>query len=396
MKTWLWLALLPALAFAIPPSSQAIQPGPIYVDVEPDQLIICPEETHIAKSDVALPGGPFEQFLDQVEAVRDTCHIVLILRPGSAIFTRQLRQMIRDRNIDIHFEPWDADRDVNMAELMADQHPKIPPAALAEKPPLADQAEDSLCIVKISGTAVTIPPDNIVVQRDELQTPENPLERLLDRFEAKGDCTGILLLCEMDNNAMLAQVSNLIRERMVRMGCGPDSNPITVLVADPKSVEEEPKSPVSFECRNQQLFFIDLAVLKKACEEKTTELRSQANNDENEFLKLAGQTTLDVNGQCLDYTYSLMGKYVMMPVPNAKGYSLHDSQSETDDMWFGAKLAALDPKEQFICLFVRPDGDTIFQQARAVALQKDFNVTCERLDEKEPIRLGSAGERIFP
>ena len=396
MKTWLWLALLPALAFAISSSSQAIQPGPIYVDVEPDQLIIYPEETHVAKSDVVLPGGPFEQFLDQVEAVRDTCHIVLILRPGSAIFQRQIRQMIRDHNIDIHFEPWDADRDVNIAELMAERHPKIQPAALAEKPPLADQAEDSRCIVEVSANSVTISPDNIVIQRDELQTPGNPLERLLDRFEAKGDCTGILLLCEMDNNAMLAQVSNLIRERMVRMGCGPDSNPITVLVAAPKSLDEDSTPPVFFECRNQQLFPIELAALKKACDEKTTELKAQANNDENEFLKLAAQTTLDVEGQRIDCTYALIGIYVMTPVPDAKGYPLHDFQSETDDMWFGTKLAALDPKKQFICLFVRPDSFKIFQQARAVALQKDFNVTCELLDEKEPIMLGSGGERILP
>ena len=37
---------------------------------------------------------------------------MLLLRPGSAVFQRQLRQLIRDRGIDVGFEPWEYERPI--------------------------------------------------------------------------------------------------------------------------------------------------------------------------------------------------------------------------------------------------------------------------------------------
>ncbi len=39
-------------------------------------------------------------------------YVVLLLRPGSAVFQRRLRQVIRDRGIDVGFEPWEAGRPI--------------------------------------------------------------------------------------------------------------------------------------------------------------------------------------------------------------------------------------------------------------------------------------------
>ena len=102
----------------IPPKFQNMRQDPIYVDVEANRLIIYGSATNpekkeeIAARDLMLEGNEFEKFLDQVELVKSTRYIVLLLRPGSAVFQRRLRQVIRDRGIDVGFEPWEADRPI--------------------------------------------------------------------------------------------------------------------------------------------------------------------------------------------------------------------------------------------------------------------------------------------
>ena len=176
---------------------------------------------------------------------------------------------------------------------------------------------------------------------------------------------------------------------------GIDASQITVLVATPKEMQGDDKSPVFFECRKNQLFQISIEELKKACDAKTEELREKVNGDETEFLKQASQTMLELDGQKLDYTYALMGKYVLLPNPEAEGYKLESYLNETPEMWFGSRLEQLDPSTQFVCFLVRPDSYRVFQRARALAWFKNINVACELQDEKNPIMIGPGGERMY-
>ena len=177
---------------------------------------------------------------------------------------------------------------------------------------------------------------------------------------------------------------------------GIDASQITVLVATPKEMTSDDKSPVLFECRSNQLFQISVDELKKAVDKKTEELREKVQSDPNEFLKLAGKSFLDVEGQQVDYTFALTGKYVLTPIPGAQGYKFARFMDETDQMWFGSRLAAINPETQFLCFFVRPDSYKVFQQARSLAWMRNINVSCELLDEKDVIRLGPGGERVLP
>ena len=176
---------------------------------------------------------------------------------------------------------------------------------------------------------------------------------------------------------------------------GIDASQITVLVATPKEMQGDDKSPVFFECRKNQLFHISVDELKKACDEKTEELRDRVKGNEDEFLKAASQTMMEVDGQRLDYTYALMGKYVLLPIPEAEGYALTSQSGETPDKWYGSRLAKINPETQFICFLVRPDSYRVFQRARNLAWVKNINVACELQDEKNPIMIGPGGERMF-
>ncbi len=122
----------------IPPKFQNMKQDPIYVDVEPTRLIIHPEQRVIEARDLVFEGNDFEQFLDDVERVKSVRYIVLLLRPGSATFQRKLRQVIRDRGIDVGFEPWDTGREIMV--LGAPPPAVAPPPAAAEPAPGGEAA----------------------------------------------------------------------------------------------------------------------------------------------------------------------------------------------------------------------------------------------------------------
>jgi hypothetical protein len=412
VKKWLWLALVPTLLFAetLPPRFQPMRQNPVYIDVENDRLTIHPEKTVILKEDVRLPDGEFAAFLDRVEAVRESDYIVLLLRPGSAVFQRDLRNQIRARGIDVGFEPWEAGREVVIPtpETPEPDTFGIQKAAALKQVTVADAADIQPIMVRpvnnqpveveVRAHSLTIGPDQIVVTREELNTPGNAFELLLDQFEAKGDCPRICLSEQPGGKSLRIQLGEMIQERGERMGyrMGMVTNQITVLVSTPREATGMDKSPVFFECRNRQLFSITPERLRKACDEKTAELRKAADGDETRFLHKAAGTTIEMDGFRLDYTYALMGRYALTPLKDACGYEFQKQfLDETDDMWFGSRLAALDSEKQFLCFYVRPDSLQIFQQARALAWMKNLDVTCELLEENEPILIAPGGSRIM-
>lgn len=299
MKIFLWFLMLPALAVAQAPSH--FRQDPLYIEVQPEQIVIYPEKTEIAAAGIDAPDGEFERFLERFEAQRDTRTIVLLLRPGSAVFQRQLRRQIRAHGIDVGFEPIDA-----LQALSPEGSPVARSDAVAPIP--ASQPE-----------------------------PTSGLER-------------------------------------VQIGS------VEVLLPTPREMPPQ-KEPVYWECRQNQLFPISLAEMQAACDAKTEELRNIYGNDDAGLLKQAAKTTVECNGQSIDFTYALMGRYVMSPVPEAQGVPLEN------------QMDALDPDAHRLHLFVRPNSQEIFRHIQALAQERKIEVDIQLLDEKEFIRLGHAGWR---
>lgn len=136
----------------IPPKFQNLRQDPVYLDVEADRLTIYPEQEVILARDLHFEGNKFEELLNQVEQMKDVRYIVLLLRPGSAVFHRRLRQVIRDRGIDVGFEPWEAGREIIVeggkakegeepAEVL-EEAAEVPeePAAVPEEPAAEESA----------------------------------------------------------------------------------------------------------------------------------------------------------------------------------------------------------------------------------------------------------------
>ena len=93
----------------MPPKFQNLRQDPIYIDVEADRLILVQEGKEILARALMVEG---KKFLSEVEQFKSRRYIVLLLRPDSAVFQRKLRQIIRDREIDVGFEPWEAGRPI--------------------------------------------------------------------------------------------------------------------------------------------------------------------------------------------------------------------------------------------------------------------------------------------
>ncbi len=100
------------------PKFQNMRQDPVYVDVEANRMIIYEPQTRpfeVLARELLLPGNDFDAFLDWIEPRKATRYVVLLLRPGSAKFQRRLRQICRERGVDVGFEPWDAGRTIEIA-----------------------------------------------------------------------------------------------------------------------------------------------------------------------------------------------------------------------------------------------------------------------------------------
>lgn len=103
---------------AAPPKFQNMSKNPVYVEVRGHDLIIYPDYTRVRDTELRIPGNPWEKFIERIATVRDTRYIVLLLRPDSALFQRQLRRVIKDHQIEVGFEPWDSNRRVSVAGMV--------------------------------------------------------------------------------------------------------------------------------------------------------------------------------------------------------------------------------------------------------------------------------------
>lgn len=100
------------------PKFQNMRQDPVYIDVEANRMIIYEPPSRpyeVLAREMLLPGNDFDVFLDWIEARKTSRYVVLLLRPGSAKFQRRLRQICRERGIDVGFEPWDVGRTIDIA-----------------------------------------------------------------------------------------------------------------------------------------------------------------------------------------------------------------------------------------------------------------------------------------
>ena len=252
MKHLFWLLLLPSLAFAKWPASSYVPKDPIYIDIQPDQIVIYPDKVEISASDLTAPR--FEKFLDALEQVRDVRYSILVLRPGSVHLQRLVRQLIQDRAMDIGFEPVETGRDFmevaqnpacnlsTTSHLSADQAARVVEFFYSKRGPFE---------VEVRSNSLTILTNNVVISREELQTAGNPFERYLDQVRAQQSQGPYSYRKEPGSDAFFAEVMAYAYEHGARKGVWD-----TIMAGTPIEVPANGRTPFYLECRGNQLFAI--------------------------------------------------------------------------------------------------------------------------------------------
>lgn len=337
MIKWLWLALIPSLAYSAPRTCN-MRLDPVYVDVHPDKVTLCGENMEFAANELAGTESAFERFLQNVELQRKFRYIVLIMRPGSGHLRQQLRDQVLAHNIDLGIELWEAGREFpdNMAEMHSRNPlpPTAPPSNLFElyKEKVAG---DFPCEVEVNEDSLTILKDHVVVTSNQLATPGNPFEQLVDQREAEGGFPPVIIFCKgTGGDQLFLKLMYIIQKRAPKMawimGIDPPQQ-VMVLLVTPLEAQAEGKQPVVIECRRNLLFSLD------------------------------------------------------SPDHEIAGYSFDSPFDETDDTWLGSQLAKLDSEKQYVLFQVHPDSFDIFRKAREVVWNYRLESSCELLDDAAPL-----------
>ena len=255
MKKWLWLALIPSLLFAEENIILSMSRDPIYVDVQPQNLVICPENLKISASELDAPDNKFDQFLDDLQLHRDTRYIILLLSPGSASLQRKLRRMIRKHDIELGLEPWESGKEINPSKMDQYYIPLVPSYGLRIAPSEEIKFGYAFwstrgvpCEVIVESNSITFCTNNIVVSRDELDIPGNQFERMLDELEL-GKPTPSNFCKEPGGEDLY----NLIMDRIIERGRKVNKWTLPGL---PIEVPANGRAAVYLECRSNQLFAI--------------------------------------------------------------------------------------------------------------------------------------------
>ena len=337
MIKWLWLTLIPSLAFSAPRTCN-MRLDPVYVDVHPDKVIICGENMEIAATELAGPESAFERFLQNVELQRKYRYIVLILRPGSSHLQQQLRDQVLAHNIDLGTELWEAGREYpsNMAEMHS-WNPLPPPSSPSNLFELYKEkvGDDFPCEVEVNEDSLMILKDHVVVTSNQLATPGNPFEKLVDQREAQGGFPPVIIFCKgTGEEKLFEKLLCIIQKRAPKMawimGISPPQQ-VTVVLVTPLEAQAEGKQPVVIECRSNLLFSPDSSDHENA------------------------------------------------------GYTFDSPFDEADGTWLGSRLAKLDPEKQYVLFRVHPDSFDIFRKAREVAWNYRLESSCELLDDAAPL-----------
>lgn len=85
---------------------------PVYVDVRRDHLVLYPGKEVVSFRDLERPGNAFERLLNDIQAKHEEEYVVLLARPKTATVFHRLKKLILDRGVDLGWELFEEDRDV--------------------------------------------------------------------------------------------------------------------------------------------------------------------------------------------------------------------------------------------------------------------------------------------
>jgi hypothetical protein len=154
------------------------------------------------------------------------------------------------------------------------------------------------------------------------------------------------------------------------------------------------KQGVFFECRTNQVFFVDKAGLDDQVEKLMSTLNPGIRGGDLEsFLKAVQGQEVGNAYYRVDPRYLLVGRMGLEARPGVPGETITDLENANNGK-FQAILSQLDKDRQYIAFLVRDDSFNVFRKARQLADEAGFDTGWELLGIDEPIKFGEGGTAI--
>lgn len=171
-----------------------------------------------------------------------------------------------------------------------------------------------------------------------------------------------------------------------------ESVKIPVLQPTPISSPSK-KRPVFFECRSNEVFFVDKVGLDDQVAKVLSAMNTGARGgDIQQFLKMLQGQEVTNEYYRVNPGYLLTAIMALESRPGSRGEPLE--QVEQTNGVFRTALTKLDPQDQYIAFLVRDDSFHVFRKARVIADRLGFDIGWEFLSEDEPIKFGAGGVAI--
>ena len=171
-----------------------------------------------------------------------------------------------------------------------------------------------------------------------------------------------------------------------------EATKIPELSMTPKAIPTT-KSAMFFECRGDELFFVDKEKLDSQIATELSKLDpSVRSGDIQQFLRIIQATDLGNENYKVVPSYLLTMIVALEPRPGVPG--IRPETLENPSGKFQTILGQLDKEKYYIAFLVRDDSFNAFRKARILADKSGFDTGWELLGADEPIKFGSGGTAI--
>ncbi len=174
---------------------------------------------------------------------------------------------------------------------------------------------------------------------------------------------------------------------------GIDASQIKVVIPTPMAKETD-KRPILIECRDGQLFRVDVDGLRKLSREELAKIQQGVTDDIGRTLQSLADATPKDEFYTVDLTYALTGQFAINPNEGVPGYKLTLNEGERD--WYGQILLGLNMDTEMITFLVRDNSFRAFRLARHLAWLHKIDVSYELFDSDDVIKFGIGGSRSLP
>lgn len=155
------------------------------------------------------------------------------------------------------------------------------------------------------------------------------------------------------------------------------------------------KTPVFFECRGEEVFYINKDELDTQVARRLSQLNPGVRSgDLAQFLKAIQGEEIGSEHYLVDPKYLLVGVMALDPRPGVRGENAKQIKAPTSR--FQNVLLSLDKEARYIAFLVRDDSFDVFRAARLEADRLGFDIGWELLGEGEPIKFGAGGTGVLP